>query len=354
MTQTARIRLRSIPAIALLIGAALPCIVVAASNPSGNGEGVSAPTSTSVRGGGERVAPQTGSRLRPGFGTGARLGSGFGTGSRLGVQPAQRQPVIPGPGDLGASIGDPPFVHPAVQKDRSGRRIGGRLPAPYWPHSNVYFGTGRHGLGIYDWRLYGYPTEAVFGPIEHLDPRLGFGAGPETPEGVGSLDFFSDEPERAAQPAPEPPAPSVVMAREGVEALRVRSYDAAAGVYALLVAIEPDEPEHRRRLALSLLGAGMVGDAAAAMHRAHVDAPELAWRPLDAPGLLGGNAETRRLLNRAVALANSAGAADANFLAAVLMQSEGREAPALRMLERAETAGLDEHVVAAMRLSLGG
>ncbi|TVQ33255.1 MAG: hypothetical protein EA376_02650 [Phycisphaeraceae bacterium] len=226
-----------------------------------------------------------------------------------------------------------------------------RTPAPYWPNSNVYFGTGRYGLGIADWRLHGFPTAAIFGPLDQLDPRLGLGV--DSPEGVGSLDY-PDDPPRTAEPAPEPVPPSVLMAREGVEALRTRQYDDAVGVYARLSTLETDEPEHRRRLALSLLGLGLVEDAAAAMARAYLEAPELAWRPLDAPGLLGGAAETRRLLNRAVTFANRSDDVGANLLASILMQSEGREAPALRMLDRAETAGLDEHVVAAMRLSLGG
>jgi len=227
-----------------------------------------------------------------------------------------------------------------------------RYALPYG--SNVYFGTGRYGLGITDPRLRGDRTEDIVGPLFGLDPRLGFGS--ETSEGVGSLDFPEAPPAPSEAPhEPEAPEPwSAQMARQGVEALRARDYDAAAGLYAGLAAHDPEEPEHRRRLALALLGAGLVEDAGAAMLRAYTDAPELTWRPLDAPGLLGSASETRRMLNRAVTHANRTDDASVMLLSAVLMQSEGRETPALRMLERIKKSGVDEVFVSMLKDAMGG
>ena len=79
--------------------------------------------------------------------------------------------------------------------------------------------------------------------------------------------------------------------------------------------------------------------------------PKLAWAPL-APDVVGPQRELRDLVVRVVEYGHKTNTASAWLTAAVLMQGEGREDPALKMIARADTVGLDAEVSKALRGAL--
>ncbi|HYE03008.1 MAG TPA: hypothetical protein VD963_07210, partial [Phycisphaerales bacterium] len=80
--------------------------------------------------------------------------------------------------------------------------------------------------------------------------------------------------------------------------------------------------------------------------------PSLAWTPVDPLALPGGAAGMRRRVESAVGHANRVKSASAWLTVATLMQSEGRDALAAKMLDRARAAGLSVPVYREMSQAL--
>lgn len=117
---------------------------------------------------------------------------------------------------------------------------------------------------------------------------------------------------------------------------------------------EPDDAEAMRLLALALVSNGQVREAAAMMSFAYGADRSLAHEPLGPSNLAAGSRGLREAVRESVAFAHEEESSSAWLLVSVLMQAEGRDNVALRMLERSIDAGLDERVGIAMRAALGG
>ena len=111
-------------------------------------------------------------------------------------------------------------------------------------------------------------------------------------------------------------------------------------------------PDDRLR-AVALVGVGRVEEAAEAMLDAFLLDPTLASEALDGATLAPTSRDFRNLLNATVDAANRADRAEHWLLVAVLMQAEGRDEAAAKMLARARDLGLDEDVVGAFTGALG-
>ena len=110
-----------------------------------------------------------------------------------------------------------------------------------------------------------------------------------------------------------------------------------------------DDVVAMRRLALALLANGSVDESAAMMGLAYqTDAAALAPQPIDADLIPGGRTNYRKLLGKAVRHAHQMKTGSSWLLVAVLMQGEDRVDVALKMIERAKAAGLDEQIIREM------
>ena len=106
-----------------------------------------------------------------------------------------------------------------------------------------------------------------------------------------------------------------------------------------------------RLLALALLAGGKADEGVALMALAYEGDTSLALRSMD-DGVLGTPRALRDRLNRTVTYAGKVGSASAWLTVAVLMQAEGREETAQKMIDRAQAAGLNAQVAADMELAL--
>ncbi len=113
----------------------------------------------------------------------------------------------------------------------------------------------------------------------------------------------------------------------------------------------PDEPDAARGLALALIDARRTKEGVELMADVYAKHPTLAADPLP-DDAVGPEYELRDLVVRTVEHAHSAKSASAWLTVAVLMQAQGRVDQALKMIDRADSAGLAADVSAAMRSAL--
>lgn len=156
------------------------------------------------------------------------------------------------------------------------------------------------------------------------------------------------ELEVQTQPEPEPPT-AYETARAWMEAGEA---EAAVSWYQAHLDENPTDLEAMREYAAALLEADRFADAVAMMGYVYDLAPGQANRAMD-PGLWGGSPlRLRRSVVSAVRFAQRSPSGNAWLLVAVLMQAEGRDGVALRMVDRASDEGLDSAVADRMRARL--
>lgn len=114
----------------------------------------------------------------------------------------------------------------------------------------------------------------------------------------------------------------------------------------------PDDTDAMRYLAMVLIDDRRVDQGVALMALAYEKNPKLAARPLPSDVLPGGASELRRRVNAVSIYANQTHTASAWLTLAVLMQAEGREPVAARILRRAIDSGLTKSIADEMTLSL--
>lgn len=154
---------------------------------------------------------------------------------------------------------------------------------------------------------------------------------------------------------PPPPPPTVLERARG--AMAARAWEDAIGLYE--EALDPERggnaEDHSamRELGFALGTAGRLEQAASVVRLAYEQDPTLAARPVDVTWD-GDGWWLRGLTRRAVREATEVPTGTNWLLVAVLMQADGRNDHALRMLERAEAAGLEGEVLSAMRAAVGG
>lgn len=290
------------------------------------------------------------------------------------------RPVIPGPID---PCPRPPIIvcpsprPPVIIIERpvrvievgSGLRVGGRYTDDRW---DVGFSLGS---GSTFW-----PQTSSFrhGTVWYPRNSIGLiGSWHDTPAyGVGAITTADMAPpvQRPSVVAPAPAGstpPDAAQADDpksrGMALLRERAFDRAVVALRQHVNAHRDDTETLRTLAMALLCADRVEDAAATLRLAYrldaglAEAGEpgtspstntLATIPVD-PSDFGASArEWRDLVAVATRHAHAQGGASAWLMVAVLMQAEGRTRLAGTMLDRAAAAGLDPEIVAPLQAEL--
>ena len=149
---------------------------------------------------------------------------------------------------------------------------------------------------------------------------------------------------------PEPePLTTIETARVLMEAGRPEE---AVAWYRSHLSENPGDSAATRELAIALLESGRFLDASAMIGYIYDRMPGLASEPL--PESLWGYSplRLRRCVTDAVRYANRAPSGNAWLTVAVLMQAQGLDTPALRMVERATEQGLSPAIADRMRLQL--
>lgn len=202
--------------------------------------------------------------------------------------------------------------------------VGGRY------HGSYYLGYGYPGLWYHGYRG-GFQTSV---PVIPVSVPVGYGSNPA--------------PQQPAAPPPEP------TPEERAWGLLVRG-DTARAVAAFEEIVNEDRErfEMVRVLAFALLVDGRFDEGAATMRLAYISDPGLAAIPLDEADAALGAAELRRLLRKVVRFAHDRDSASTWLTVAVLMQAEGRDEPAARMIERAGARSLEPGLVSEFDRALG-
>jgi len=113
----------------------------------------------------------------------------------------------------------------------------------------------------------------------------------------------------------------------------------------------PDDAEATRALALALIDARRTSEGVELMGQVYSRRPALASIALP-PDAVGTETEMRDLVVRVVEHAHKVNTPAAWVSVAVLMQAEGRDEPAFKMIERADACGLSSDVSREMRAAL--
>lgn len=218
----------------------------------------------------------------------------------------------------------------------------------YCPDSVVYYSPR---VGVYPWRSaydsvydanYGYArgqafnsTYATQAPITFYDQRM-----------IDALAAqLGDEYAARLRAAQEKQEPVRFTSLELGRALLAanRSKDAVEELRTHLKS-QPDDARATRVLALALIEAEKLDDAAAVMRSAYRLDPALGRERIDATALGVDTKRLRTMVTSMVAHGHKAQSASAWLTVAALMQAEGRDALAAKMLGRAEKLGLERDV----------
>lgn len=147
-------------------------------------------------------------------------------------------------------------------------------------------------------------------------------------------------PDRALQPA-----------QWAAKALREGRFQDAAESYAEYLSAYPDDSAAMRLLAVALLLDAKTKEGIELMGKAYDADPSLASAPLSRDVLPAKPDALRKAVNATVAAANRTNTARAWLAASVLMQAEGRDDQAARMLARAAERGLDAGLVREFKVT---
>lgn len=245
---------------------------------------------------------------------------------------------------------------------------------PYWHTTHrtthgVWIGSGHssfyHGRGVvYDphfsrpidsgWVQQthgtGWPSPPVDQRLHHAHPGA-----PSTAERDHAEALTRQAESRQAQSRQAERDPSSLSRLDRARlALSQDSPGRAVDLYREHLMGEPGDQEARRELALAHLRAGSWSEGVSLMHEAYLRNPALADRPMRAD-LLGGPRAAQRmreLVRQSVRRAHREDSAGAWLVAAVLMQAEGRDQPALRMVVNSVDRGLESAVAVPLADSM--
>lgn len=213
-------------------------------------------------------------------------------------------------------------------------------------YSIYYYGWGGPYWNCTPW--YGY-----YSPRYHY--RWWSYSIPSNYRGVvyGTEGELSDTP----GPAPSEPAAQEIPAEAvPLSALEVARLEMSIGnpevaieAYRSHISVFPDDWLAVRELGLALIRFGRRGDGVAMVGYAHSMDPQLAWDVVPDTLFEQDPGELRDAVVDVVGWGHRNPSSSAWLTVAVLMQAEGRDRPALKMIERAEGYGLDPAVGQAMR-----
>jgi len=165
----------------------------------------------------------------------------------------------------------------------------------------------------------------------------------------GAIDGTIDDVSGAVSSA-DGEADQMLSAMMAVASGRVQ--EAADGL-GPMVAADPEDASARRLLGLALIELGEVERGIELVGSAYSLDPGLVGVPIDAVLYENEGGRLRDLVTDVVRHANRRPSAEAWLTVAVLMQAEGREGRALRMVVKAERLGLDPMLVGMLEGELG-
>ncbi len=156
-----------------------------------------------------------------------------------------------------------------------------------------------------------------------------------------------------------PPAPESMPDAVPLSALEVARLEMSIGepqvaieAYRSHLSAYPDDWLAMRELGLAMIRNGQRGDGVAILSYAYTQDPQLAWDALPVELFGGDNHLLRDTVVDVVGWGHRNPSASAWLSVAVLMQAEGKDGPALRMIERAQEYGLDPEIARTMRAVL--
>lgn len=203
-----------------------------------------------------------------------------------------------------------------------------RFPG-YWPW---YYG-GLFGYGRWYDRYDYYPPETVTSSPIIIDASM--------------LNGYTTAP-----PAPPPPPPTELEI--GDSALYNGRIDDAIKAYREHLDKTPEDAYAMRSLAVALVQDKKVKEGVALLSLAYEKDLSLVRKPIEADMLADGDRGLHDVLLAVVPYSNRTKSASGYLTVTVLMQAQDREPQALKILERAKKAGLDERVAAELEAELGG
>ena len=196
----------------------------------------------------------------------------------------------------------------------------------YWNYPWLNWGYGYNSY---------YSTPIVTGPV---DPYVMTGVNPAAVYAAAYNAQAAQQAQPQREPTPLEKADAMLMYGET---------KAASEAYRKYLEDAPDDAAAMRSLAIALLDLRRFDEAVAVMAMAYEKQPRLARTPID-PALFGGPSGLRSRVNAAVTYANRVNSGSAWLMVAALMQSEGRDEVAVRMIERAKLAGLSDLIASQM------
>lgn len=161
-------------------------------------------------------------------------------------------------------------------------------------------------------------------------------------------------PAPAPSPAPAATPPPATTLELATEELRSGEADEAVNLFQLHLRSNPDDAGAMRSLAVALLLSNEPVQAAAMMRMAYRTDPGLAESPMSLVELFDSDRDVKNALRRAVTYANKDDSASGWLTVATIMQAEGRNPTALKMIAKARKAGLEDAVAEAMTDALDG
>lgn len=165
---------------------------------------------------------------------------------------------------------------------------------------------------------------------------------------LGTVDGPQNQRLQGGDPEPEPMTP-IESARAWMAA---GNPDEAAGWYREYLDENPDDARVMREYAAALLEGGRMLDAVALMGYAYSQEPGMVNEAMS-PLIWGGSAfRLRDAVTDSVRYGHRVSSGNVWLLVAVLMQAEGRDMVALKMINRAVDEGLDQALADRMRLRL--
>jgi Tetratricopeptide repeat len=200
----------------------------------------------------------------------------------------------------------------------------------YDPYGPAPLAWSTNGLYKYGW-VHGYTVSCV-SPVTAADTGMVYASAESLPAPTADLLSTSD--------------------RElGDVYMKLGDLPSAIRVYTDHTGRHPGDAEALRSLGIALLESGRAEDGVEQLERAYLIDPTLAERPFPRD-LLGERARLEAALDAATRLAATDNTPRAWLAVSVLMQSDGRAAPARSALDKAGAAGLNPSVVEWMRAAM--
>ncbi|MBC7835800.1 MAG: hypothetical protein H7Y88_11975 [Phycisphaerales bacterium] len=214
---------------------------------------------------------------------------------------------------------------------RLGFHLGAQSNPLVYPRHRLGY---RRGNGYYSYNDYLSPYQYAYGVPQYVDASL---MAPSTIP--------------AQPPVYLPPEPETAIER-GTLALSGGDGEQAVKELRRHLKDDPTDGPAMRLLALALLETGNVEESVAVMVMAYETEPSLAWEAIDGANAGWSNSDVRDRVESAVAYAHRTKTGSAWLSVALLMQAEGRDGLALKMLERASELGLSVRIAGELEKSL--